>query len=54
MASMDGIQKIEVIADRRVKRGGCVLETSVGNVDARIQSQLSEIGNSLREVASGD
>lgn len=50
--SMDGIQKIEVIADRRVGRGGCILETSAGNVDARIQSQLSQIDQSMREIIS--
>lgn len=51
---MDGIEKIEVIADRRIKQGGCIFETSAGNVDARIQSQLSQIGQSLREVVTRD
>jgi flagellar biosynthesis/type III secretory pathway protein FliH len=54
MASMDGIQKIEVIADRRVGRGGCVVETVAGNVDARIYSQLCQIQGSLRDVVDDD
>lgn len=54
IATMDGIQKIEVIPDRRVGHGGCVFETSAGNVDARIQSQLSQVEESLRGVATGD
>lgn len=54
MASMDGIEKIDVIADRRVKRGGCILETDAGNVDGRLQSQLSHIDEALRGVVSDD
>lgn len=52
MASMDGIEKIDVIADRRVKRGGCILETDAGNVDGRLQSQLSHIDDALKGVVS--
>ena len=48
MCAMDGIQKIELIADRRIKRGGCVIETSAGNIDAGIESQLNEVKQSLR------
>lgn len=54
MVTMDGIEKIEVIADRRVRQGGCILETNAGNVDARIQSQLSEIQQSIKGVVSVD
>jgi len=54
MASMDGIEKIEVIADRRIRKGGCVFETVAGNVDARIQSQLSEASQALKGVVSID
>jgi len=54
MASMDGIEKIDVIADRRVKRGGCILETDAGNTDGRLQSQLSHIDEALRGVVSDD
>ncbi|MHB8842185.1 MAG: FliH/SctL family protein [Candidatus Aquicultor sp.] len=54
IATMDGIQKIEVIPDRRVGRGGCVFETSAGNVDARVQSQISQIEQSLRGVVIDD
>jgi len=54
MASMDGIEKIDVVADRRIKRGGCILETDAGNVDGRLQSQLSHIDDALRGVVSDD
>jgi flagellar biosynthesis/type III secretory pathway protein FliH len=49
---MDGIQKIEIIPDRRIGRGGVVLETRVGNVDARIQSQLEQAEQITRGAVS--
>ena len=54
MCAMDGIQKIELIADRRIKRGGCVLETNAGNIDAGIESQLNEVKQSLRGAIDVD
>lgn len=54
MCAMDGIQKIELIADRRIKRGGCVIETSSGNIDAGIESQLNEVKQSLRGAIDVD
>lgn len=47
---MDGIQKIEIIPDRRIGRGGVVMETRVGNVDARIESQLEQAEQIARGV----
>jgi flagellar biosynthesis/type III secretory pathway protein FliH len=49
---MDGIRKIEIIPDRRIGRGGVVLETRVGNVDARIQSQLEQAEQITRGAVS--
>ncbi|MCL6471320.1 MAG: hypothetical protein K6T91_00700 [Firmicutes bacterium] len=54
MSIADRIEKIEIIADRRIKRGGCILETSAGNVDARVQSQLYQVEQALRGVVSGN
>lgn len=54
MSAMDGIKKIEVIADRRVRSGGCVIETNAGNIDARVDSQLNEIEQSLRGAIDFD
>lgn len=33
----------EILADRRVKPGGCVIDTEAGTVDARIDTQLVQI-----------
>jgi len=40
-AKLGGIHRLEVVAERRVGRGGCVVRTSEGEVDARIGEQLS-------------
>jgi flagellar assembly protein FliH len=36
----DGIDKLEVIGDSSVERGGCIVETSLVRVDAQPKSQL--------------
>jgi flagellar biosynthesis/type III secretory pathway protein FliH len=39
-ASLGGIEHCEVQAERRVGRGGCIVRTPVGDVDARIETKL--------------
>jgi len=39
----DSFSKIKFETDDRIEPGGCIVETEIGNVDARISSQLSEI-----------
>jgi flagellar assembly protein FliH len=41
--------KIKIEADERIERGGCFIETEIGNVDARIGTQLSELRRKLEE-----
>jgi flagellar assembly protein FliH len=41
-ASLGGIEQVEVQQERRVPRGGAVLRTSVGEIDARIQTKLEQ------------
>jgi flagellar assembly protein FliH len=52
--SVDGIQHMELIEDRRVDRGGCIAESSNGSLDARTKSQLSEAQRVLTEAAGDD
>lgn len=40
-AGADG--SIEIIEDRLVGRGGCLVETEMGDIDARIEQQFAEI-----------
>jgi flagellar assembly protein FliH len=45
-----GQTELLVIPDRGVEAGGCVLHTSFGNIDARIDTQLEEVKKALQEV----
>lgn len=48
---VDGVEGIEIVEDRRVDPGGCIIETEQGVYDARIRTQLGEIERALREAA---
>lgn len=50
-ASFDGVQSLELIEDRRVGEGGCMIESSNGHLDARIETQSAEIERALLEAA---
>ncbi|NLS45400.1 MAG: hypothetical protein GX969_06650 [Firmicutes bacterium] len=45
--TVDNITDFEIIEDPRVKQGGCIVETDLGIVDARIESQLEELGRAF-------
>jgi flagellar biosynthesis/type III secretory pathway protein FliH len=47
-ASLGGIEHCEVQAERRVARGGCIVRTPVGDVDARVETKLER----AREVVA--
>jgi flagellar assembly protein FliH len=47
-ASLGGIEYCEVHAERRVARGGCIVRTPVGDVDARVETKLER----AREVVA--
>ncbi len=44
---MDGLRHLEIVDDRRVGEGGCVIETNAGTIDAKIETQLSEVARAL-------
>jgi flagellar assembly protein FliH len=53
-ARFGGHAGIELVAERRVGRGGCIVRTSEGEIDAQIEEQLARAGDLLRDVlASG-
>ena len=39
---------LEIDGDRRVGRGGCVIETNAGSIDAKIDTQLEQVESALR------
>ena len=44
-----GIQpeRIELLADERIKTGGAIIDTTQGQVDAQLDSKLEQLGNAL-------
>jgi len=41
--------KIKIEPDARIELGGCLIETEIGNVDARISTQLNEMQRQLED-----
>ncbi len=44
------IRKTKISADPKVEKGGCILSTAAGEIDARISRQLEKIGEVLRNT----
>ena len=51
ISMVENVQSISVLEDTTVDRGGCVIETDFGQIDARVSSQLKEIEESILELA---
>ena len=48
---VENIEAIKVLEDSSVEKGGCIVETDFGAIDARISSQLTELENKILEVS---
>ena len=48
---VENIQGITVLEDSSVDKGGCIVETDFGAIDARIASQLGELENKILELS---
>ena len=48
---VENIKGITVLEDSSVERGGCIVETDFGAIDARISSQLQELENQILEIS---
>ena len=49
---VDNIRQVEIVEDRRVGPGGCIVETDAGTIDARIETQLAEVRKLLEQTVS--
>ena len=47
--NFQGIETIDIIEDRTVEPGGCIIETKLGKIDATIKDQLDIVFNALIE-----
>lgn len=49
LINSSSFNKIKFEGDDRIEIGGCLIETEIGNVDARISTQLEELRRKLEE-----
>ena len=48
---VENIKNINVVEDSSVEKGGCIVETDFGAIDARIASQLGELETKILEIS---
>jgi flagellar assembly protein FliH len=48
---IEELKNVKILEDSRVDRGGCIIETDYGSIDARIATQLEELEDKIREMA---
>ena len=48
---VEGVKGITVLEDSSVERGGCIVGTDFGAIDARISSQLAELEEKILEIS---
>jgi flagellar assembly protein FliH len=52
VGSLGGVEHLEVQAERRVGRGGAILRTSYGEVDARVETKLARVRDAMEQELS--
>jgi flagellar assembly protein FliH len=50
MSMVENVKSVTVLEDSSVDRGGCIIETDFGQIDARVSSQLHEIEEKILEL----
>lgn len=48
---IEGVKNVAIVEDSSVDRGGCIIETDFGEIDARISSQLTELEQKILEIS---
>lgn len=51
--ALAGMQQVELVRDAAVKPGGCVVDTDMGTIDARLEAQFAALEEALLEEATG-
>jgi flagellar assembly protein FliH len=50
VAGLAQIERLELVEDEDVAAGGCVVETEMGSIDGRIETQLGQVEQSLLQA----
>lgn len=51
MQTVENIKNLTIMEDSSIDRGGCIVETDFGSIDARISSQLAELEQKILEIS---
>lgn len=51
---LDGVKSFSILEDSQVEPGGCVIETNLGYVDARIQTKVLALEGALLKISSSE
>lgn len=54
MRMVEGLKDFELVTDNKVTRGGCIIETNLGNIDARLETQLAAINLAFGKSSKGE
>jgi flagellar assembly protein FliH len=49
---LDGVKSFSILEDAAIEPGGCIIETNLGFIDAKISTKLKSIEDSLKKVAA--
>ena len=49
---LDGVKSFSILEDSGIEPGGCVIETNLGFIDAKISTKLKSIEEALRKVST--
>lgn len=49
LETFDGIERLRIVTDEKVARGGCIVESDEVVIDATLESQLQQLLDALRE-----
>ena len=47
---VDNMEDVTLTAEERIESGGCIIETNLGEIDARIENQLQAVEESFRSA----
>ncbi|HRZ90716.1 MAG TPA: flagellar assembly protein FliH, partial [Spirochaetia bacterium] len=51
VAMAENAKHIQIVEDTTIDRGGCIIETDFGEIDARISSQLHELEEKILDIS---
>ncbi|OGC06720.1 hypothetical protein A2526_06450 [candidate division WOR-1 bacterium RIFOXYD2_FULL_36_8] len=48
---VDGVKSLSILEDSQIEPGGCIIETNLGYVDARISTKIEVLGEALKRAS---